>query len=164
VPDACRTEAHDGECNKNARPSQPHSKLELIAAIAASMNERTFQLPGGAPVQWRVCDNNGRRRTLQCLFFTRRAVVHVAAFNWLRTADASGDLAQLLLRCLLVARSRRLVGLGLLQNAGPSCDQKAIGVRIANGTMKSIDIGAAPQAGGHIRSDEQRSAGRKWQA
>ena len=46
VPDACRTEAHDGECNKNARPSQPHSKLELIAAIAASMNERTFQLPG----------------------------------------------------------------------------------------------------------------------
>ncbi|WP_172628021.1 hypothetical protein [Bradyrhizobium ivorense] len=97
--------------------------------------------------------------------FTRRAVAHVAAFSWLRTADAPGDLARLLLRCLLVARSRRLVGLGLLQSAGPSCDQKTIGVRIAEGTMKSIDIGAAPQAsGGHIRSDEQRSAGRKWQA
>ncbi|WFU31535.1 hypothetical protein QA635_34240 [Bradyrhizobium brasilense] len=159
MPDACETEAHDGECNKNACASQSHSKLELIAPIASKDEWRHIPTAGGRSSAVAGLRQRWRAPNRQCLFFARRAraccCVQLVAPGG-RIGQFGPTFAQLLVSC---AQPPPCL-IGLLQNAGPSRDQKTTGVRIVNGTMKLIDIGAAPQAsGGHIRFGEQRLRG-----
>lgn len=81
-----------------------------------------------------------RATNRQRLFSHRRAAAWLLRSAGCARANASGDLAQLLLRCLLVVRNRLFCRVGPLRNAGSVCDQKTIGARIVAGTMKTINL------------------------
>ncbi|MCC8978102.1 hypothetical protein [Bradyrhizobium acaciae] len=162
MPDACQDEAHDDECNKNARLLRRHSNAELIGN-SKDEQRNALQLPGGIVL-------------LVCLASVRQhwwvfqheapAFAQTGSRAWmLRSAgcarvDASGYLARLLLRSLLVARKPpALSGLVRCTKGGALRDQMTIGAHIG-GTMRTIDIAWRRGFGRSFRSGANRSADR----